>query len=161
MVKDYEFYQINLCQDIQKNTDLLRYFIKNYENREVKSFIEDKIYEDMVFDVTHILNSETNTIYFLNEFSTVIYKNLKDGVDKDVIISKLQSVRGMPSDIEKDVNALVDALLDKEILKELKSEKFIAIINKELIKKSKYKLIFNEYLEAGTKKLVIEYKKEK
>jgi hypothetical protein len=67
----------------------------------------------------------------------------------------------MPSDIEKDVNALVDALLDKEILKELKSEKFIAIINKELIKKSKYKLIFNEYLEAGTKKLVIEYKKEK
>jgi hypothetical protein len=161
MVKDYEFYQINLCQDIQKNTDCLRDFMNNYDNRKVESFVEDRIYEDMVFDVTHILDSETNIIYYLNEFATLIYKNLQNGVDKDTLIKEIKSINGVSDDIENEFNRLVDSLLDKNILKELKVSNVELDIDLSLIEKSEYKLLFQEFLSDRTKNLVVEYKKEK
>ncbi len=161
MIQGYEFYQINLCQDIQKNTDCLREFMNNYDSREVKEFTEDRMYEDMVFDVTHILDSKTNIIYHLNQFATLIYKQLKEGVDKDAILNALKAVEGMPLDIEDSFNSLIDALLDKNILKELKSESLDVFIDEKLIKMFDYKIAFREFLEDGTRDLVIDYKKEK
>ncbi len=158
MVKDYEFYQINLCQDIQKNTDCLREFMNNYDNREAVEFTEDRMYEDMVFDVTHILDSETNIIYHLNQFATLIYKNLKEGVDKDAILNELKAIKEIPLDIEESFNLFIRALLDKNILKELKSESFKVNIDKNLIEMFDRRILFREFLETGTKDLVAEYK---
>lgn len=155
LIKDYEFYQINLCQDIQKNTDCLREFMNNYDNREVKTFSEDRMYEDMVFGVTHVLDSETSIIYHLNQFATLIYKNLKEGVDKEAILDALKAIEGMPSDIENSFNMFINALLDKNMLKELKADKTSVDLDLKLIEVCEYKISFREFLESGTKDLVI------
>lgn len=133
--------------------------MNNYDNRVQKEFVEDRMYEDMVFNVTHILDSKTNIIYHMNEFSTIIYKNLKNGVDKDLILEKLKSIKDMPVGIEDDFNSLIKALLDKQIIKELKSSNNQLDIDEKLLKNSQFKLSFREFLKDGTKDLVIEYKR--
>lgn len=154
MVSNYEFYQINLCQDIQKNTDCLRDFMKNYENREKKLFIEDEIYVDITFNLAHILNSNTGTVYSMNEFATNIYENLVAGVRKDDILGGLTTIKGMPMNIEDKVNILVSSLVDKGIVKELDFGNEPANINYDIIKKCSYKLEFVEFTENQVKKLV-------
>ena len=148
------FIRLTYVKIFKKNTDCLRDFMNNYDNRKVESFVEDRIYEDMVFDVTHILDSETNIIYYLNEFATLIYKNLKNGVDRDALIKEIKSINGVSDDIENEYDRLVDSLLNKNILKELKASNFEVDIDLSLIEKSEYKLLFQEFLSDRTKNLV-------
>jgi hypothetical protein len=129
--------------------------MNNYDNREIKTFSEDRMYEDMVFGVTHILDSETSIIYHLNQFATLIYKNLKEGVDKESILDALKAIEGMPSNIENSFNMFINALLDKNMLKELKTDKTSVDLDFKLIEVCEYKISFREFLESGTKDLVI------
>jgi hypothetical protein len=154
MVKNYEFYQINLCQDIDKNTECLREFMQNYDKREQKTFIEDKMYVDITFDLAHILNSEKGIIYAMNEFSTNIYENLVTGVSQNDILAELLAIENMPKTIEKDFNAFVDAMLEKEILNNLNSSNKQANIKKEFIQKCNYKISLDEFINGKTNNLI-------
>ena len=70
------------------------------------------------------------------------------------------AIKNMPRTMENDFNAFVDAMLDKEILKDLKSNDQQANIKKEFIEKCDYALSLREFALEKTNDLITKYKKE-
>ena len=160
MISGFEFYKINLCNDIKKNTEFLREFMNDFENRSHKIFEEDKMYEDITFDLANILDSENGVIYSMNKFATNVYENLKSGVAYEVISEKLKSFAGMPDDIENNLKMFVDALLAEGILKSLKKTSSDVHLNVNFARDDKFKLSCIKYMETESVELVKEIKKE-
>lgn len=160
MISGFEFYKINLCNDIKKNTEFLREFMNDFENRSHKIFEEDKMYEDITFDLANILDSDNGVIYSMNMFATNVYENLKAGVAYEAILEKLKSFAGMPDDIENNLKMFVDALLAEGILKSLKNTSSDVHINVNFARDDKFKLSCIKYMETESVELVKEIKKE-
>lgn len=109
MVKDFEFYKINLCSDIAKNTQCLRDFIAQYKRQ--KSNIKlGKWLIDITFDIANIIDSENGIIYTMNQTATNIYENLIKGVSKEAIISAIESKIGTKHNIKWQVEKLAHEL---------------------------------------------------
>lgn len=156
MVQGFEFYKINLCNNIGKNTACLKEFIKNFDKRERAHFVEDKMYEDITFDIANILDSENGIIYTMNTFATNVYENLKAGVSEKSILETLFAIDGMPASIEKELHLFVRALKEKGILKEIKSAGAPVKINADFVLENDFKLSLMEYLEKENKELTKE-----
>lgn len=93
MVKDFEFYKINLCSDIAQNTQALRDFITTYKSK--KSSIKlNKWLIDITFDIANIIDSQSGVIYTMNQAATNVYENLINGVPQEDITAAIESKVG-------------------------------------------------------------------
>ena len=90
MISKYEYYQINLCPDINLNVEILRQFIEAYESSKQDQKIEEQLIEDITFDIANIIDCNTGAIYTMNKFATNIYEQLKRGVSINEIKTVLQ-----------------------------------------------------------------------
>lgn len=145
MIKDLPFYKLNLCWDIDRNTEFLRDFMNKFETLENKIVETPKIGIDITFDLANILNTETGIIYYMNKFATNIFENLLAGVSVSDILKELEHV-------EKDLNLFIEALEAKGIFKQTELSGKQPFINKEFAQEDNYKLSFvecaeNEYME--------------
>ncbi len=120
MVKDFEFYQINLSQDIDKNTVCLRHFMENYDKREKKEFVESPIFEDITFNIATFFDSNEHVIYSMNILTTQIYELLKKGIDKNLIFEKLSKLEDVPNSfkatLEEKFSNFLNALEKNKII---------------------------------------------
>ena len=116
MVKDFDFYKIGLCPDIEKNTEFLRNFMKNIDKRDKKAFLEPEIYQDITFNIASFIDTKTFAIYVMNKFATNIYENLSKGVSIEAILNELKKVPDMPLKIIDNVNLFVQVLKEKHFL---------------------------------------------
>lgn len=158
MVKDFPFYKLNLCHDIDKNTEFLREFMNDFDKKSHEIIDLNKICVDITFDYANILNSETGIIYSMNKFATNVYENLLAGVAKEDILSELKQISEMPKTIEKDFDLFIKALKDKKIMTEFKNLGAKVQINPEFVPEDNYKLSFVEHAEEEYKQLIKENK---
>lgn len=158
MVKDYPFYKLNLCHDIDKNTEFLREFMNDFDKKSHEIIDLNKICVDITFDYANILNSETGIIYSMNKFATNIYENLLAGVSQDDILSEIKQISEMPETIEKEFGLFINALKEKEIMTEFKNSGEKVQINPEFAAEDNYKLSFVEHAEEEYKQLIKENK---
>lgn len=150
MVKDFEFYQINLCADVYKNTECLRNFIENYEQREKAIFNEDPMYVDVTFDLAHILDSENGVIYSMNKFATQVYEFLQMGISPVYILEELQKIEHMPESIAEDLRHFTESIVENKILHKLGNEIENITFNQSFIKECRYKLSLLKFTEQET-----------
>lgn len=153
MIKDFNFYKINLCNDINKNTEYLRDFANNYED--VKSNVEvDNLLVDITFDIANILDTETFTIYTMNKLATSVYENLLKGISKENIIKAMSTIKEMPLSIVDEIDRLIEFLNQKNMLKGVVPTNKRAYINPEFATENNYKISVIEFLENETKELI-------
>lgn len=143
MVKDFEFYKFNLCNNILENTRFLKDFMKNYTPE--KSDVETpRMLVDITFGIANILDSETGTIFTMNKFATNIYENLINGVSPDTIISELEAKLSREFEFEKQVKNFVQALDEAGLLNQ-KVQNPNVRLNFDTAAEDKYKLSFLKY----------------
>lgn len=157
MVKDFDFYKLNLCSDIERNTVFLREFLENFDKRERKEFDEGKILVDVTYDIASIINRETYTIYVMNKFATNVYENLKRGVAKKLIIEALKDI----PNAERDIEIFDSALKDTEVLDAKEDLTQKPNINFEFIEECNGKMSFIEYNQEKNIELISPKKENK
>lgn len=158
MVKGFEFYKINLCSDIQKNTEFLREFMNNIDKRERKEISESPIYVDITYDLANILDSNKGIIYSMNKFATNIYEYLLQGVSKASILEGIKTLNQDTTIIEKEFEIFCKSLIAKGILETIGDKSRVVSLNKEFAQEDKYKISLIEFTPKERKELVKEEK---
>lgn len=152
MVKNFEFYKLNLCNDINANTKYLQQFLDNYKLQ--KSNVQiDKMLVDITFDIANIMDSEQGIIYTMNKFATNIYENLNNGVSKDEIILFLESKVDKKYNIKSQVEQFEYELKKLDLLKSSSNESKLNL-NADFAKEDNYKISFLKYEKNETKELI-------
>jgi len=157
MVKGFNFYKINLCSDINKNTECLREFLKNYRE-ENKNIEPDRMLIDITFDLANIIDTKTYTIYSMNKFATSIYENLANGAAKENIIGALRTITDMPIKVLGELDTFIEKLKELELLNSAPVSSKKAYINPEFAKECGYRLSFLKYDENMKINLIKENK---
>ena len=154
MVKDLPFYKLNLCWDIDRNTEFLREFMNNFNTLENKIIETPKIAVDITFDLANILNTEAGIIYSMNKFATNLYENLLKGVSVENISSELKNIVQNNNKIIEEFNIFIQELKEKEIFIQSNKSNKKAEINLDFAKEDNYKLSFIEYLQEEYRQLI-------
>ena len=116
MVKDFNFYKINLCQDIHKNTECLRKFLKNYKDKKTNVPL-DRMLVDIAFNLANILDTKTFSFYTFNELSTFVYESLLHGMTKEQIVQELKKNQDIPPNVFNQMDDLIKVLESKNLLR--------------------------------------------
>lgn len=154
MVKDFNFYKLNLCPNIHLNTEFLREFLSNLNIEKAKSINEDNMFVDITFDIANILNPKTGTLYQMNHFATAIYESLLNGITRDEILKQIKNIDGVSSDIEKDLDLLINEIKQKGLLRNFENQIIEPNYDLEQIQKNNYKLSFKEFGQDGNIELL-------
>ena len=125
MVSKYEYYQINLCSDINLNVDFLRDFLNNYKYKKHIQNFDDEYIEDITFDIANIINCKTGALYTMNKAATNIYEMLKNGLT----INEIKQIVNDKLDLSLSHNLLLQ--LDKLDNYLSSSNDFIVLNNTE------------------------------
>ncbi|MDY6363376.1 MAG: hypothetical protein SPL73_00635 [Cyanobacteriota bacterium] len=154
MVKDFKFYKINLCNDINKNTQFLKEFLKNFQTVDKSEYNSGRYLTDITFDITNILDTKTFTIYTMNKLATAVYENLKQGISKENILSAMGTIKDMPLKIMTEVDELIDFLNELGFLNDIKPVDKKAYINPEFAQENNCKISVLRYDEDKTLELI-------
>lgn len=157
MVKDFEFYKINLCSDIAQNTKVLRDFITSYKNK--KSDIKlNKWLIDITFDIANIIDSQSGIIYTMNQAATNVYENLINGVSQESIIATIESKIGgtIITKLQWQIEKFVEVLGNIGLWQQSKAKATGAGINikLDLLRKDSYNISFFKHDKLGTIELI-------
>ncbi len=90
MVRDLDFYKLNLCRDIARNTEYLRDFLSKFDFNSRHGIPTNRIMVDITFDLANILDTETYTLYHMNKFATNVYENMLRGVPENEIWAAIE-----------------------------------------------------------------------
>lgn len=161
MVKDLPFYKLNLCWDIDKNTEFLREFMNKFNTLENKIIETPKIAVDITFDLANILNTETGIIYSMNKFATNLYENLLRGVSINQLKKEIKQFSEYNENIEENFEIFVEKLVEKEIFSECNVSEANLELNFDFAKEDNYKLSFVEYAQEKYIELINKENKQK
>ena len=155
MVKNLPFYKLNLCWDINKNTEYLRDFMNKFEKTEKKIIEIPKIAVDITFDLANILNTETGIIYSMNSFATNLYENILNGVSLECISAELAKLTQYNKNILAQFDIFLRELKEKGILM-LKgnNNSNTANINIDMAMNDNFNISFIEYSQKEQKELI-------
>lgn len=147
MVKGFNFYKINLCNDIEKNTAFLKKFTENYQEEKLNQPLNDRMLIDITFDLANILDTQKMCLLNMNKSLTNIYENLLKGVDKNAIIAILKQNPNMPKNIEERINTFVMLLEERELLSKTRAinEELWPTINFDFLAEENYTFYFYEF----------------
>ena len=154
MVKDLPFYKLNLCWDIDRNTEFLREFMNNFNTLENEIIETPKIAIDITFDLANILNTEIGIIYSMNKFATNLYENLLKGVSVENISSELKNFVQNNNKIVEEFNIFIQQLKEKEIFQQKIVTNAKPEINMDFAEGDNYKLSFIEYAQEEYRQLI-------
>jgi len=154
MVKDLPFYKLNLCWDIDRNTEFLRDFMNKFSTLENKIVETPKIAIDVTFDLANILNTEIGIIYSMNKFATNLYENLLKGVSVEDISEELKNIVSNNNKIIEEFNIFIKQLKEKEIFEQRITTDAKPEINMDFAEENNYKLSFVEYAQEEYKQLI-------
>lgn len=147
MIKDLPYYKLNLCWDIDRNTEFLREFMNNFKNKQHNIVDANKIAIDITFDLANILNTETGIIYSMNKFATNLYENMLNGIPKNIIKTELEKYLEYNENIQEEFDIFVAKLEEKDIFKQKDVSDKELTINQEFLEECNYKLSFIEHAQ--------------
>ncbi len=154
MVKDFPFYKINLCNDIERNTEFLRQFLKNYQHKNTVCNELDELLIDTTFDITNVIDTKTFTIYTMNKLASAIYQNLLNGASKENIIKAMATIKNMPMSLVNETDKLIEFLNSKSMLNNTLKNEQRAYINPEFAIECNYKISVLKYENTKTIELI-------
>lgn len=148
-IKDLPFYKMELCPNIQKNTEFLREFLELWKPlaQNVKA---PRIMTDITFDLANILDSETYTLYSMNKFSTNLYENLLQGISPSNLRQNLEQKGILPRDFDIFLKILKEKFFWKE-----KNSATLPNVNLAFAREDKCKLSIVEYAATGNIELTL------
>lgn len=154
MVKDLDFYKLNLCRNIDANTEYLRKFLNDFDFSSRKGIKTQRIMVDITFDLANILDSETSTIYSMNKFATNVYENLLKGVSPERIWSALEPFTKENSNLKQEFLLFCNEIQKRDFLNSKSVDAAEAKINKSFAEECKFKLSVLEFAEEETIELI-------
>ena len=77
---------------------------------------EEKMFADITDGVAIVINIETGIYYGMNEFGTAVFEQLIEGVSKETILTALQKLPNVPTDIAEKLETFMKDLCDKELI---------------------------------------------
>ncbi len=160
MVKNLPFYKLNLCWDIDKNTEYLRDFMNKFPNMKQEIVKLPKIAVDITFDLANILNTDTGIIYSMNKFATNIYENLINGVSPDSLKQELSKYIQFNKNIENEFDLFIENLKSEGIYSDFGTSSSVSL-NFEFAKESYFRLSFIKHSSEKHIELVKENKYDK
>lgn len=157
MVKDFEFYKINLCSDIAQNTQALRDFITTYKSKESNIKL-NKWLIDITFDIANIIDSQSGIIYTMNQAATNIYENIINGVPQEDIIATIESKVGgkIIAKLKWQIKKFVEELATIGLWRQGTAKATGAGINikLDLLSENNYNISFLKHDKLGTIELI-------
>ena len=108
---------------------------------------DSKMFSDITDGIAIIINSETGIYYGMNGLGTIVYENIEKGADTDKILSKLKEM-GAPATIDANFKQFIDAMVEKEILKEAAGTGAEVSIDEKVAKEDNFALAMKEYNDA-------------
>lgn len=154
MVKDMDFYKFNLCRDIDANTEYLRTFLKDFDFNSRHGIPIDKVMVDITFDVANILDSQSFTLYRMNEFATNVYENLLRGVPENEIWTKIEPFAAKNPNLRAEFETLVRVVQDYGFIQDGIDMPDNTDINPEFATKCEFRLSVQEFAENETIELI-------
>ncbi len=153
MIKDLNYYQINLSKDLDKNVACLRSFLESYNPKEKHVFEEQEIIFDTFINKGYLFDVSNLTFYSMNRITTNIYKNLMNDVSTKAIIDKINSFDYIPEKekiiIEQKIIKFVEVLQEKSLLRNYKNNSANVIIDEELLVQERGHVHLIEHAEDG------------
>lgn len=157
MVKDFEFYKINLCSDIAQNTECLRDFITHYKSQPSNIKL-NKWLIDITFDIANIIDSENGIIYTMNSFATNVYENLLNGVSQENIAHTIERKIGTKHNIKWQIDKFVKVLEALDLWHDTQNAQTSpnkeANIKFDLLTENGYNMSFVKYENLGAVELI-------
>lgn len=160
MVKDLPFFKLNLCWDIDRNTEYLRSFMNNFPDMKNEIVELPKIAVDITFDLANILDTETNIIYSMNKLATNIYENLINGVSPDSLKQELSKYLQFNPNIENEFDLFIENLKSEDIYSDFGTSSSVSL-NLEFAKENNFRLSFIKHSSEKHIELVKEKKYDK
>lgn len=154
MVKDFNFYKLNLCPNILANTEYLREFLSDLKIETSKPINEDNMFVDITFDIANFLEPKEGVIYQMNYFATAVYQSLLQGKTKEDILNILKDVEDLDKDFEENLDILIKEIKAKNLIRDLSSQIIEPNYDAELLKKNNFKLSFKKFDKDGNVELI-------
>ncbi len=108
---------------------------------------EEKMFADITDDMAIIINSETGIYYGMNSLATVVFENIIKGVSQENICAKLKEL-GAGDDVKQNLQNLIDAMKEKEILLPAEETDAQAEIDAKIAKDANFVMTLSEYNDA-------------
>lgn len=110
---------------------------------------DEKMFADVTDGIAIIINSETGIYYGMNGAGTMVYENLAEkNVSVEKLLAALKAAAGAPADIEAQLNAFIQKMLDNELIVEASANDGTPEINEELLKEDEFVFDVQEYDDA-------------
>lgn len=110
---------------------------------------DEKMFADVTDGIAIIINSETGIYYGMNGAGTMVYENLAEkNVSVEKLLAALKAAAGVPADIEAQLNAFIQKMLDNELIVEASANDGTPEINEELLKEDEFVFDVQEYDDA-------------
>ncbi len=133
MIKDLNYYQINLCQDLDKNVACLRSFIENYDPSIKNTFEEEDIVVDFYNETGFFFDIQNLIFYSMNQFTTNIFQNFQNNVSVKTLVERLNTYSYIPKGkkelLEDELSNILAILQERNLLKNYKESNSLAEIN--------------------------------
>ena len=153
MLKDYNYYKINLCPDISKNSACLRDFTEKYTPAQ-NNIQLNSILVDAKSNNTFILDLSSFKIYRFNEFASEIYRRLLNGASKDDIINELKGIKNLSISVLDELDKLVNVINEKGFLNVSINNISQSTIDIKKIEKVHFQIWAMEFSSSGTIELI-------
>lgn len=109
---------------------------------------ESKMFADVTDGSAIIINSETGIYYGLNGFATAIYESLMNGASVEDVTAAAAGLPGAPADIANKIDALLEALVTKEIIEPAAGSCAAAVIDAAVAAADSFVPECTEYADA-------------
>lgn len=153
MIADKEFYKLNLCNDIEKNTVYLKEFLQTWKPDGSKVIGTPEIMLDITFDLANIIDTKTFKIFSMNKFATNLLENLMNGVSPEEIKHEMVKYVSEHPNICADFDKFVQVLKEYNFIKQNNDSRLLNI-NWQFAEEEKYKISVLEYAKEKTIDLV-------
>lgn len=155
MVQNLPFYKLNLCRNIDHNTEYLRQFLQDFDFNQKENTKLNEVLLDITFDLANILDTRTFTIYSMNKFATNVYENLLNGFSAVDVRKSLEKYTDKNPNLLSEFDSFVDQINQHQWNVDYEKIMEQVVINPEFIKECNYKLFVTEFAETETKELVV------
>ena len=154
MVRDLDFYKLNLCRDIARNTEYLRDFLSKFDFNSRHGIPTNRIMVDITFDLANILDTETYTLYHMNKFATNVYENMLRGVPENEIWAAIEPFAAKNPNLRTEFDTFVRVIRDHGFIIDGVDMPANTEISNDFAAECEYRLAVMEYAPDKTINLI-------
>ncbi len=107
-----------------------------------------KMFADITDGIAIVINSETGIYYGMNGFGTVVFEKMLEGASVADILSAIQKLANVPTDIEARLNAFIQDVVEFELVVESAQNSMSVSFEQALADEDDFSLTVSAYEDA-------------